>query len=821
MINISKERIERIVKSLLLIYMFFLPLHYLFFTILLSSFSFLKIWKELLVMLMVGLSLILLLQKKQDKFRFKFSNPISIFCILFLLYSLICLIFTNYKIPALNVLRVYLIPVILYLITKSINFTKEDFNKGFNILAIEASLISVYAVFQSVFLGTKFLASLGYPVRENGRLATSFYLSGINNFQRASGTFVSSNTFAFFVSIFCIVCFYIIINKKRFNKKTFRIAIITFSLTLIGLFMSFSRSCWIATFIVLTLILINAIQKNSLSISLKSIIRISLVFFVTVLIIVAIISFLSGINIFGIVIQYLINTLSFNDTSAVSHVSSYIDSFNIFIKHIFGTGLGINGPKAAVYFNEYFITESSYFLMLFEFGIIGFVLYFSIYFIAIYKYYRKKVRFDICNYVIIFSLISFLFLPYIQDLEIISYIFIVLGLSVSNITFNTEYNCNILFLHSSSELYGSDKSLYNLSINLCKRNNLINSIHVILPEKGILKDKIENDSNYQIKVSTHNLGVLRRKNLNPQGVLKYIYDYISSVLYLMYYIEKNNINTVYTNTAVVMSGSIAAKMLSINTFWHIRETLDKNSIINRIIIKYITVLSDVIIANSKSTLEHFCNGKEIKRSYVVYNAVEAIPEKSPKYSFDNVDYIIGMAGRINSWKGQELFINAADLLIKKFKNQYNLKFLIAGDVYHGDEPLLKQLNTQINSLNLENHVILLGQENDMAGFYNSLDIFVLPSIKPEPFGLVVIEAMSLGVPVVASNQGGPVEIIDDNTDGILFKSGSPEDLCDKIISLIADKEKYDAISKQAIIKQRSTFSIENYYRKIYEIIIGG
>ena len=65
-----------------------------------------------------------------------------------------------------------------------------------------------------------------------------------------------------------------------------------------------------------------------------------------------------------------------------------------------------------------------------------------------------------------------------------------------------------------------------------------------------------------------------------------------------------------------------------------------------------------------------------------------------------------------------------------------------------------------NVKNLNNKVILLGQVDDMMSFYKGLDIFILPSIQPEPFGLVVIEAMNNKLPVVATNHGGPVEIIE-------------------------------------------------------------
>ena len=91
----------------------------------------------------------------------------------------------------------------------------------------------------------------------------------------------------------------------------------------------------------------------------------------------------------------------------------------------------------------------------------------------------------------------------------------------------------------------------------------------------------------------------------------------------------------------------------------------------------------------------------------------------------------------------------------------NVEFLIAGDVYKGEEQIRIDLKEYIKERKMEQKTKLLGQVKDMNNFYSNIDIFILPSIQPEPFGLVVIEAMAKNLPVVATNHGGPVEIIED------------------------------------------------------------
>lgn len=818
MIFNKTERIDKYIKILVLIFLFFTPLHYLLFNILLSSFSFLKIWKEVIIIVLILLYFFKKITEKSINTKYKFSNIISFSCGLFFIVSLIYLLITPYKVPAISILRNYLIPIILYYIIKDVRFKSNELKIGFNILASEVSLISLYAISQSLFLGPQFLINLGYPIRENGRLSTSFYLSGFGDFQRAVGSFVSSNTFAFFLSLFFIICLYLICNKKLTDKVTKIITYITILTSFIGLFLTFSRSSWIATAFTSLLILIDSTKKNK--INLIRIKKISLIIIFTTVIGILLLSLLSEYNFFSLIYKYALNTISFKDTSTLSHLSSFSESFDVFSKNIFGTSLGLNGPKAANYFSTFYHTESSYFLILFEFGIIGFLIYFFIYFTVPYKFYVKKWDIGISAYLFIFSMIAYIFLPYVQDLEIISYLFISLGLSISHLRYIDNPKYNLLFLHSSSEFYGSDKSLYNLVTKLYKEENSIDKIHVILPENGILKTKIEMSTSNSAVVKCHNIGVLRRKNFNFIGIIKYFIEYFCSLIYLFFYINKNQINVVYTNTSVVMPGGLAAKLLSVKNIWHIRETIDKNSVVNKLIIRYITILSDVIIANSNSTMQSFLINP-FQNNYVVYNAVEPIEKVKSKYTFKDTDFVIGMAGRINKWKGQEIFIDAAYKIKEMTKSKCNICFLIAGDAYPGDEYLIDKLNIQIEALYMKEDILMLGQLNDMKEFYNCLDLFILPSTKPEPFGLVIIEAMSLGIPVIASNEGGPLEIIEDGVDGILFESKSSEELAKQVVKLISDKSLYKSISKNAIEKQQKKFSINNYYQSIYQIIIGG
>lgn len=366
---------------------------------------------------------------------------------------------------------------------------------------------------------------------------------------------------------------------------------------------------------------------------------------------------------------------------------------------------------------------------------------------------------------------------------------------------------NILFLHSSSELYGSDRSLLNLLKNLDRKDF---NISVILPCEGPLVDEVKklNDINIVIQ----ELAILRRKNLNLKGIFAYLRDLFKSIKFLKRVIKEKSIDIIYTNTSVVFPGGITAKLLGKKSVWHIREIISNK--FECVVVSFIVnTFSDVIIANSRATGERISkNSKKVK---VVYNAIE---QKSETIKVPRIDdkVVIGMAGRINRWKGQKLFIDMAKDVLEQNEN---VKFKIAGDVYKGEEHILEDLKAYVKETGVEEYIEFLGQVNNMDEFYNNIDIFILPSIQPEPFGLVVIEAMEKELPVVATDHGGPTEIIDNKINGYLVGYENSSEMSKQVLELINDDNLRKKIGKKAKEKRNKMFNIEKYVENISKILI--
>lgn len=364
---------------------------------------------------------------------------------------------------------------------------------------------------------------------------------------------------------------------------------------------------------------------------------------------------------------------------------------------------------------------------------------------------------------------------------------------------------NILFVHSSAELYGSDKSLLYLAQNLNKEKY---KITIILPCNGPLVEKLSVLEGVEIII--FEVAILRRKNLSVRGILQYLNAFGASFFYLRKLIKMKNIDIVYTNVSVAFPGAIAAKSCGKKSIWHIREII-KNDKERAVISFIVNLFSDIIIANSKATALSIT--KNQKKCRVVYNAVET-SETFVEHTDENL-ITIGMAGRINRWKGQTLFVDMAEQIHQKFPNT---KFLIAGTAYQGEEFLEDNLKNYIAGKNLDSCVVLLGQVLDMDSFYQSLDIFVLPSTQPEPFGLVVIEAMEKKLPVVATNHGGPVEIIENGVDGFLVDFKENNEMVSVISDLVPDWKLRQKIGDNAHAKKRKVFSLEEVTVKIDKIL---
>jgi len=405
--------------------LYLLPFHYLLFVILLNDISILKVWKEVVLFL---LGLIILINMVRSKSFTLHKDPLIILMLVFFLIAVFYLVISDIKSAALYHVRIYIEPFMAYVIFSKISLQKETFVKIMRNVFYIAIGLSIFGIFQALVLKSQFLVDIGYPA-ENGTLGHEFFLSGMGDFQRATSTFVYPNTFAFYLSMVLIMVFY---NSKMFLGSKRKVTYFGVAVILLAIILTFSRSNWLGLAIILFFGL--AFNKDLLKVITSKINKRNLgISFGIGLLVLLVLQFIGALK---IITRYVYKTVTLKDTSVVGHLDSFKSSYKIFKENVFGTGLGMNGPKALMNFDKPYLTESSFFLMLFEVGIIGFIIYYLIYvtfgFSSLKNYFQindehLKSLYKSGVLLTLFVLIIFLFLPYIQDLETMIYYFALIG----------------------------------------------------------------------------------------------------------------------------------------------------------------------------------------------------------------------------------------------------------------------------------------------------------------------------------------------------------------------------------------------------------
>jgi glycosyltransferase involved in cell wall biosynthesis len=188
----------------------------------------------------------------------------------------------------------------------------------------------------------------------------------------------------------------------------------------------------------------------------------------------------------------------------------------------------------------------------------------------------------------------------------------------------------------------------------------------------------------------------------------------------------------------------------------------------------------------------------------------SIDEIKKRYGIGPDDKVVGAIGRLVAFKGFPVLVEAAAVLKKR---RGDFKVMIAG---RGPEE--ENLSRQIKDLGVEEIIFLPGFVDDIAPYFAMSDVFVVPSVL-EPFGLIVLQAIAAGRPVIGANAGGIPEIIRDGVTGVLVPPEDPPALADAIDKLLADEPKRQRLSDAAIKDLKERFPIEVMVAKTEEIYI--
>jgi len=376
---------------------------------------------------------------------------------------------------------------------------------------------------------------------------------------------------------------------------------------------------------------------------------------------------------------------------------------------------------------------------------------------------------------------------------------------------------NIVFIHQSAELYGSDKTLLLLLKNLDKSKY---KTTVILPFEGPLKEELELAG---VKVVIAPVLKLYRKMISPKGLIGFLFDIKKSYKILDKLRKETPPDIIYSNTLAVLLGIFYARKTKIKHFWHVHEIIESPKIFTKTFKKLLAQKQNTtIVYNSFATQKFWSQSATQNKEKVIWNGIE-LPKTQLQFDeIENIkaqifkananDLIIALVGRISRWKGQQVLLEAFEKLTKDIQN---IKLVFIGSPPPNQDGFQLQLEEKITEKKLESKVTIVPFTKNIEALWQSIDIAVVPSIEPEPFGLVAVEAMLAKKPVIASNHGGVTEIVINNETGFLVKPNSIEDLKETLKKLVLDDSLRVAFGQSGYQRAIQHFSI-NCYVKNFE-----
>jgi glycosyltransferase involved in cell wall biosynthesis len=370
----------------------------------------------------------------------------------------------------------------------------------------------------------------------------------------------------------------------------------------------------------------------------------------------------------------------------------------------------------------------------------------------------------------------------------------------------------LLIVHSSAELYGSDRSL----LDFVRLGAADFETTVLLPEEGPLVSLLREAG---ARVEIGEVCKVQRQMLGARGLLRTMASAWRALRQIRKLADGRPFDIVYTNTVAVFAGALYALAARRPHVWHIREILNGSPRLSAIFRALVSFLSQRIVCNSKQTLEWIALPRSRSRCRVVWNGVGTARPPGRREAeralrgWNDDSVVFALVGRLNAWKGQGLALQAFERLCADSRYA-DARLWMVGSAFAGQEHFEQGLRERIEASEVRDAVRLEPFRPDVEAVWEAADVVLVPSTQPEPFGRVAIEAMAFGRPVIAASHGGLLDIITDGDSGVLVPPGDTAALTTAMARLAASPELRERLGAQALVRQRQFFSVESYAQAV-------
>lgn len=279
---------------------------------------------------------------------------------------------------------------------------------------------------------------------------------------------------------------------------------------------------------------------------------------------------------------------------------------------------------------------------------------------------------------------------------------------------------------------------------------------------------------------------------------------------LVVFVRRNKVDLIHVHQSQSLWGLIAGRLCGVPVVFHAREIVG-----NRAYKRLLLALSTRVIAISGAVRDHLVKGLRPgskNKIAVVYNAVDldrfdpgkidrgvrrefAVPEQSP---------LVLMVSKLIALKGHLDFIEACRLLAARFPGAV---FMIVGGELPGHERYARRVRRAVIDAGLQKRMRLVGFRRDIERFLAAADLVVQPSTCEEGLGRVIIEAMGLAKPVVATVVGGIPEVVVHSVTGYLVPKNDPASLAEAIAALLDDEELRREFGQAGARRAREVFAV--------------
>jgi glycosyltransferase involved in cell wall biosynthesis len=368
----------------------------------------------------------------------------------------------------------------------------------------------------------------------------------------------------------------------------------------------------------------------------------------------------------------------------------------------------------------------------------------------------------------------------------------------------------ILLLSSSADRYGSDRAMSELAAALCRSGH---RVAAALPHEGPLADVLRAMG---MPVIVAPLSVIGR-SVPVRHLPALMAAAIRSRDEMICAFQGFSPDVVYSNTSHVVDGPALARAFGAAHVWHLREIERVPPLARRLYGYWLLATSARVVAISEAVRSAYFGGAA-RRVVVVTDGVDLTAFRStdsnrplPTYSRERPLRLLSV-GRITPWKGQDVAVKAVLALVRA-GHPVHLRLAGAALTSRDEayEARLRELSSPCPGITME------GEVDDVRPLYEWADVVIHTAVEPEPFGRVVVEAMASGCAVLATDQGGPREIIRDGIDGRLIEPGDPDQLADCLATLLSNPDEIAGMGKAARARAES-FSLDATARAIDEIL---